>query len=881
MIRTPLSLLVAALAVGAIACTTFEPVDRGVCGNGLLEAGEDCDSSSATCVRCAVVCRTAADCPTTDHACGVDGVCAAPGGVLGPATVGGPFQVNDVAITDLDQDGIGDAVGVSRTSIVVRPGEPGGRLGEARSSVTPSQTGAAAFGDLDGDGALDATISTLDGLVAYGSRFGALSPLPATSRLFDASGAVEFRTVFGIDNLTIGGFIATEDVLAMAVFGFAGGEASGLPCGARLGPIAASAFDPALVDIYQVSTDAVVVAFVLGSAPRQLCVMEARRVLLGWTLTDITPPTALPVELAYRPVLANLGAASEPCPGLVNTDDGAAALRYWPGATSAGRCTLSAVAGQPTGGLLPAVPTQAAVRAVGRMPLSPGIFGLAPDVLVLEDGVWALVEGSGFTALFASQRRLASADHADIDGDGSIDGILIAATEDDLDILLRKPNALFAFYPGYIVYRIDTASRVVATEVADFDGNGRLDLAYLEQLADYQRVEIAYGTGDQLAPPVQVGALTDVLSFSHITLPDAEDIAAVTADLFVIQRPAAGETTTTLTLLSGSPSRTLLSYFDPRSSDGDEASDRNTTTMRAVVVGRFVPPAGRDAITIAVDTAGAAAPQVWRLPSLPGGLDATVSAGVPTSGLAGCASSQDGTGLCVGDALYLPWEVAPERDVVIAVDRSTPPHAVVFDPGAASVIAASPLAAITAALPADVIVRSLHAADLDGDGAAELVVSAAPRVGSQATGVILVCAVRAEGLAITVDGCEDVSVAIRADSEALGVVLASCVDAAPARLTAAAPGSPASSGARDLVVACRTEGSVLYRVHRGAAGVEVSVLARTATDIAAVRAGDVTGDGLDDVLALEGATGARTLVVFRQCSSRDIEACARQSGSQP
>jgi hypothetical protein len=33
------------------ACTDFDDVSRGVCGNGLLEPNEDCDSSDASCVR--------------------------------------------------------------------------------------------------------------------------------------------------------------------------------------------------------------------------------------------------------------------------------------------------------------------------------------------------------------------------------------------------------------------------------------------------------------------------------------------------------------------------------------------------------------------------------------------------------------------------------------------------------------------------------------------------------------------------------------------------------------------------------------------------------------------------------------------------------------
>src|SRR5688500_9451115 len=141
--------LALAIALVACGCTSFVSIDRGVCGNGLIEAAEDCDSNDATCVRCAVVCSVASDCPTTDYTCGVDGLCHAPGGSLGPAIPAGPFQINHLTITDIDRDSIGDVVGFSKTSIAVRYGEPTARLTRSDSIVTPSQVGDGAFGDLD------------------------------------------------------------------------------------------------------------------------------------------------------------------------------------------------------------------------------------------------------------------------------------------------------------------------------------------------------------------------------------------------------------------------------------------------------------------------------------------------------------------------------------------------------------------------------------------------------------------------------------------------------------------------------------------------------------------------------------------------------------
>ena len=53
----------------------------------------------------------------------------------------------------------------------------------------------------------------------------------------------------------------------------------------------------------------------------------------------------------------------------------------------------------------------------------------------------------------------------------------------------------------------------------------------------------------------------------------------------------------------------------------------------------------------------------------------------------------------------------------------------------------------------------------------------------------------------------------------------------------------------------------------------IDPLVHAATPLAAIRIGDVTGDGVADVVGLEGAVGARSLVVYPQCSSRDLERC--------
>ena len=869
-----------ALVVVACGCTSFESIDRGECGNGLIEAGEDCDSGDATCVRCAVVCSEIKDCPTTDYSCGVDGLCHAPGGALGPAIPAGPFQINDLAITDLDRDRIGDVVGVSRTSIAVRYGEPTARLSRSDSLVTPSQISDAAFGDLDDDGAIDLTIATPDGMVSYGSRFGAIAPIPVGAGQVESGGSIDIRHTFHIARLVLGAFLADENgTLIIAVLDFSGTPVFEAPCFGSVGAIPVSSFSSAALDVYSVGTDDLVISFLTTVAPRKLCVMSLHRPFLAnWVLTDITPTNA--GSLARRPVLADLESDLDKCPGVVNTDAGAPGLRYWDGSMTAAGCTLQTVL-SPIGVALPGIQKPASTIAVGRIPLTPGFGAAAADLLVMSDGIYAYTPGAGggFGVLYPSQRRLSSAAFGDLDGDGKVDGVLVAETEDDVEVLYRRPNAVFPLFPAYVVFRLDTASRVVSTELGDFDGNGRIDIAILEQLTDHQRLSVSYGTSDLLLPPVRISAFSGIFSMTSVGFADSDDAAGVTDDLVVLQPPKAGTLAPIVTLLSGSVLRTMTPYYDPRSNEDPDMTGpmvplTEITQLRNVMVGRFLSAdKHRDPIGVMIDIRDVPqSPLLFRTLGTAIGPDATPAAPFSTTGFADCATGA-GSGLCVRDATFTAWPISPTRDTVIGFDRATPIHVVAFDPGASGTIAATEITAITSKLSASAVIRSMHPADLDGDGTLELVVSAGPRIPSTEGNVILVCAVT-DGVPRS---CEDIAPAVIAATQGTERVATTCLDGAPARIAFRDPTSELPD-AQDVVVICRDTGSSLYRVHRGATGLEISVLGRTQTKLLAVRAGDVTGDGIDDVIALEGDSGAQSLVVFAQCTSRNLVECARGPG---
>ncbi|MFO0636545.1 MAG: VCBS repeat-containing protein [Nannocystaceae bacterium] len=138
------------LGVAAGACYAFPELELGRCGNGIIEAAEDCDDQDPEhCSACYLVCSpgvSTTGCPE-DRVCGRDGRCRAASGrfALDPIRIV-HAGTQWLEVGDLDGDGRADAV-------VQLDGE----LDAVH--LAPQQTldlglglGRAAIGDLDGDG---------------------------------------------------------------------------------------------------------------------------------------------------------------------------------------------------------------------------------------------------------------------------------------------------------------------------------------------------------------------------------------------------------------------------------------------------------------------------------------------------------------------------------------------------------------------------------------------------------------------------------------------------------------------------------------------------------------------------------------------------------
>jgi hypothetical protein len=853
----------AGFAAALPACTDFDAIPRGVCGNGLVEAGEDCDSSSPRCVRCAITCAAAADCPNTDYACGTDGFCHAPGGALAAPSAPVTFQVDDLRVTDIDRDGTGDVLGVSKTSAVVRYGDAAGALAAGESFVTPAQSGPPSFGDLDGDGSIDLSLETADGIVSFTSRYGSLAPAAVESPIYGMDGSpLDFARMFVVGPQQVGAFFVSGGNVLLAVVDFLQPSQpfAVAPCGARLGAISRARFAAGSVDVYQASpagalTAQLVVSFLTDTG--DVCVTAIHGSPGGaYVLEDVTP--AGTAALQRPPRLVDLDSDGDPCPSLVNSDNGAA-LRRWDGLLSSGRCVLAAAGA--TGAALPPTPgVSPSAVVIGRAPLVPPLLGVGSDALVMSSGVY-VVTATAIGEVYASSRPLGRVAFADLDRDGDVDLVVAPAGEDDLDILYRYPL-------GVEVLRVDTASRVTSITTGDYDGNGVPDIAYTETAVGHQRMMIAYGTSDRPLPPVQVATFSDVASVTPIAFNDSVDRLGIADDLLVVQPGAAGGLST-LSILHGSPQRTMLSFFDPR----PDSAVKTQTVLRAAIVGRFA--GGPEPDLLALATQPIVGVRAWTIPGTARGLDNAPSAGVAATGLADCERGL-GSGVCIQDAVYLAWPIAPDQDVVLAIDRpaagTVPPAARVIDPRVSSTqLIAQPAPEVVLGLPPDAVPRSLYAADVDGDGAPELVAAFATRPGAAApAGSVRVCEVDGAGIP---QRCDELTPIV----QAIAPAVTACIDAAPGRLgprdrtTAPRPGV-------DVIVLCRDAGPAasLFRISFDG-GPRAQLLAQ-GVDLRAIRVADVTGDGVDDVVALQGDAGSQTLVTYRQCTSREAASCRLTAG---
>ncbi len=860
--------LSAAIALG---CNTAD-LAQDVCGNGVVDPGEDCDKNDPRCVGCGITCDLATGQATADgtceaygdsagFVCGADGFCHAPSGTFEQVSRFS-MPTTSYIVTDINGDRVGDVLVQSQTSVTAMFGTGGGGI-TAATAQTPVLHGPAAFARVDTDGSIDTLLPTADGIVSFTSAFGVPAPFPFSIKAGGGSGQRKplLITPLGLGHL---GVLAadriTDDLVYFVLDPSQFGPDSGpLKISLEVSVCGAKGADVKLADIGSFLTTPGHQIFALtlhpaGAAAKE-CVLAAdfSNTNPPYTIVPVVPPTTILPE--SRPVLGNLRAGV--CPSLVLAQSGNV-VEFAP-ATLTPPCSFQNASTTFDSGVDLSEP-------VAIVPLSPTLANpaLSTNALVTSTGVFAVNPGAVIMStqlMYPSDRPLSSVRVTDLDRDGDLDLVASSEGSDDLDILDRRTG----LFDSFIRTRFDTAGPVELFELGDFDGNEVPDIVYVERGATSQRLQIAYGTTDQLLPGVTVGAFHEATALIPSSFADSADPFRVIDDLvFLFFEEGSDELQ--LSLLHGGTQRTMLAFFDPSS-----IGQGPLGVFRGVVAGSFSDGRTHNDMLAVLEADGPQTKLFLSHGTANGSQVAFSGVDNPIAELT-TTCLRDSVNLCLDDTRYVAVPVDSTHDKVVAIDNSL--KLLSIDP--------NPLAHGTAVVPQALGVLEDDAGPvgvpgsvvsnfqrIDDTTGSHLIVSIGPGPDALAPltiGKVLFCDTAGKH-------CVDLGAMI--STTASDQV---CVDAAIAHV---APTSrflpPPDGGTAELLVLCHdgplidNAGSSVFRIRLDTQSVALVATGHgEASRMDGIQVGDVTGDGIDDVVLVDRSVPVPFLTVFRQCNSRDV-----------
>lgn len=612
----PLLLAVATAA----ACADLPPLleDVPVCGNGVLEAGEDCDSFAAdgfTCgeagadEECRFTCdpEAAGGCPPA-FGCGHDGICRRGHGRWVEAE-GSPYYVAADLFTTGDADGDGnlDLIGYGPAGVTVKFGSRDAVF-DAELDLAINFVGLPGIGDTDADGITD-VVAPLDiGLVVFEGdvdrSFKSETFAPFEIPLVQAElRATEIRTGGLVADL----LIAPDTFLCyMSSCDPESGLAAILPDGFTSADLAD---DLAVFDL-----DA---APILPADELAFAFTGDTRVFV-YELEQVSPPTVEPRLIRPRPRERSPGVPlvlTAPAPilhGVKIADvdvDGRPDLMISIEGLTAGTDRIAIALNDGAGGFLPPAiepffeQIMTGCGATRQWPLAAGQIGgdARPDFVTDRSlCLWLDDFDTGVPGLApvlapSTAGLWAEAAIVDINGDGLPDAAASFADQDGIDFAVASGVDLIPPLDlGELLFNavhVDTENPAGALRVGDFDGDHLQDLAFRETGPDVDTVSITYG--EYLARPsvpfevAELDGIHELVPFwlinpAILTTFDAID------DLIVLSRDTNPDGTPefAVSMLLGHSSRQMLSpYFLGSPAD----QDAHVVPFLAQV-GNFVAP---------------------------------------------------------------------------------------------------------------------------------------------------------------------------------------------------------------------------------------------------------------------------------------------------
>jgi hypothetical protein len=877
------------LALALMACTQTSTITDNVCGNGVLEAGEDCDApgDSACTATCRIACTVAdrgsactglpdGQCCPTGSQCGVDGVCHAPSGTVSSELVE-PYDMTYLVVADVDGDHIADVIGVNNSNVEVRYGDPSTPL--ARNYVAPSPvvTGGVGFGDLTGDGRIDIVIPTAGGLFAFETSSGVPEPIPFPAKT-DA-GMTHLRVATTPTAIITLDFVATANAIELGSVGRdfvtpgtllakpCGSTQANTPRGRQLHPF--SDGGRTLVPI-QYFGGAVCIASVDGTTSGQLI------------------PTTTPGFAGTRPdTIGETFLASvlgNPCPDLLVSVETTAVPAVpqtivFPGTGSPGTCAVSTA----TFSVLPGVAFAAIDLAITG----------APRAVVTTSG---FIDPKTGAVLAAPSRSWTYAIVTDLDHDG-LDDLITTGTSTDVEAIFQKPGTTIPELTDFEIPTTDVAA-FIATGDFDGDGNGDIAIGTVDATATdgAADLEIAWGGASGGFEVTDVGTFSephDLVATNLVdeSLPPGFDQFD---DLIVAQggnTPTNPADPTLLIAEYGSTSRGLTAPFVFESRFGATLGTPLRSIGRGAVIGNFGTGGGTGAFAV-FSAKGNSAPFGYTSVGLTATSygDFTASVDAPFSSC-GPADSAGDVPFCVDNAHYTRIERTSSLDVVLAtrsdVDAGALTQCMEYATTATSILTPVSCAALATVTPGDpnaademaslVDVSTPRLADNDGTNAHLFLGRSTTKDAESA--VLWTLATDAGGtphLSDPIDFNAELGAIVAAGDPA---ALTQCMDGVEIELgTRTVDGVIYGAAGNELVLACAIgdPGMLTTQIWARYAAADPSqppsytLLYNLGQDqIVHVRDGDVNGDGLTDILYTFGASGVGKVEVhvLLQCDT--------------
>lgn len=593
-------------AVALCACRDLPELSHDVCGNGVLEAGEDCDlagdparGTDLACAppddanACRYTCAAPAACPH-GWACGDDAICRFGAGTL---VLGASLALahDDVTIGDIDGDRMGDPIAFS---------DRGVRIATASGGVikaSPDQlTGPGGAADLDGDGRTDVVAPVSLGLeIARGETDGSVTPVsyapyaaPASSWFLpvrvpaDASGDSVAALVPA--SVGVGSVVHLYRVPSGELEHIVPIEDAPTPQGFAADSVRAD------LDASVAGDELVIVA------PGSPIAWLLRPVVTIFGKVAMTPtPIAMPDQPSYSVSDGRVRAADV-------TGDGALDLVFGIlDATGSG----VAIAANASGTFGPAVrslafadlaaaaPVSSVAAAHQEMPLAIGdldgdsmLDAVAADAIVLgRDGAFVPVYRR------ATAEAWREAVITDVDRDGRPD-VVVTSHAAGIDVLRNLAG-------GFTRVAIDAAGPTAMLRTGDLDADGLGDVLFRERTSGRDRVRVLFGAVGAFAPPQAVTGAPGIVRFEVGRFADAFGVVDTPDDLVLV---SADSQRGGVSMVGGAGDRRLSSpLFLARASRSDRP--------QAVITGRFRDAGPHTGLAaLASDDAGRR--QLWVFP---------------------------------------------------------------------------------------------------------------------------------------------------------------------------------------------------------------------------------------------------------------------------